>query len=70
VRAGDTEKPLLLAAIEAAASIRPEDASEILGDLVDSDDDEIFEAVFDALALAGEPMEDEEGDGESGDEPF
>jgi hypothetical protein len=65
-----TDKPLLLAAIEAVASIRPEEASSILGDLADSDDEEIAEAVFDALALAGEPAEDGDDDGESEDECF
>jgi hypothetical protein len=65
-----TDKPLLLAAIEAVASIRPEEASEILGDLADSDDEEIAEAVFDALALAGEPAGDEDDDGESDEESF
>jgi hypothetical protein len=70
VTGDETDKPLLLAAIEAVASIRPEEASEILGDLTDSDDEEIAEAVFDALALAGEPAEDEDDDGESDDESF
>jgi len=62
----ETDKPLLLAAIEAVAGIRPEEAPEVLGDLTDSDDEEIIEAVFDVLAMAGEPIEDE--DEESGDE--
>lgn len=66
VTGDETDKPLLLAAIEAVASIRPEEAPEILNDLTDSDDEEIVEAVFDALALAGEPTEEEE----SGDEYF
>src|SRR5262249_4136636 len=47
-----TEKPLLLAAIEAVPSIRPDDAAEILGDLLDSDDEDIVGAVEEALAMA------------------
>jgi len=46
-----TEKPLLLAAIEAAPAIRPHDAEEILGDLCESDDEEIVDAVEEALAM-------------------
>jgi hypothetical protein len=38
VTSGETDKPLLLAAIEAVASIRPREAAEILDDLTDSDD--------------------------------
>jgi hypothetical protein len=68
VTGDETEKPLLLAAIETVASIRPVEALEILGDLTDSDDEEIVEAVFDALALVGEPTEDD--DEESDDEYF
>jgi hypothetical protein len=47
------DKSLLLAAIDAVASIRPHEATEILLDLAESDDDEIVEAVDEALALAG-----------------
>jgi hypothetical protein len=60
-----TDKPLLLAAIEAVASIRPEEASEILGDLTDSDDEEVVEVVFEALAMAEASTEDEDDDEES-----
>jgi hypothetical protein len=49
----DTDKPLLLAAIEAAASIRPLDAAEILDELTDSDDEDIVEAAYEALTMAG-----------------
>lgn len=59
VTGGETDKPLLLAAIEAVASIRPEEAAGILVDLTDSDDEEVVEAALDALALAEEPGEDE-----------
>jgi hypothetical protein len=47
-----TEKPLLLAAIEAVPEFRADSAAEILGDLLESDDDDIVEAVEDALAMA------------------
>jgi hypothetical protein len=55
-----TEKPLLLAAIEAAAGIRPHEALEILGDLADSDDEDIAAAVHEAMAMAeGRSVDDD-----------
>jgi hypothetical protein len=54
-------KPLLLAAIGAASSIRPQEAGEILMDLAASDDEEIAEAADEAIAMS-EPMSDEEDD--------
>lgn len=48
-----TDKPLLLAAIDAVASIRPDQAEAVLSDLGDSDDDEIVEAVEEAMIMAG-----------------
>ena len=63
VTAEDIDTPLRLAAIDAVAGIRPEDAGEILGDLLDSPDEDIVEAVHEALALAeGDSDEDEEDD--------
>lgn len=58
-----SDKPLLLAAIEAAASIRPSE-TEILEPLVESDDDDVSEAAMDALAQAGQMAgwEDEDRD--------
>jgi hypothetical protein len=47
-----TEKALLLAAIEAAVALRPGEASELLEDLRTSDDEEIVDAVEEALAMA------------------
>ena len=47
-----TSKPLLLAAIDAAASIRPHEALEILDDLADTDDEDIAYAIHAARALA------------------
>jgi hypothetical protein len=64
VTSEETEKELLLAAIEAAAFIRPHKASEILRPLLDSDDEDIVDAVYEALAMAGELSEDEEDDDE------
>jgi hypothetical protein len=54
----DTPKPLLLAAIGAAASIRPQEVGEILIDLAASDDEEIAEAADEAIAMC-EPTSDE-----------
>ena len=55
-----TEKPLLLAAIEAAASIRPGEAAHILIDLTNSDDEDIVEAAYEAMAMAERPWTEEE----------
>lgn len=54
-------KPLLLAAIAAVGSIRPTEAWEVLADLADSDDEEIVEAVDEAIATA-EAASDEDDD--------
>jgi HEAT repeat protein len=63
-----TEKPLLLAAIEAVPTIRPDDASAILGDLLDSDDEDIVDAVEEALAMARGLSEEEDWDREDDEE--
>jgi HEAT repeats len=55
-----TDKALLLAAIQAAAIIRPEEAEEVLGEFIDSDDEDIVEAAYEAMALAGVEWEDED----------
>jgi len=69
VTSGDTDKSLLLAAIEAVASIRPHEATEILGDLADSDDEDIVAAIDEAMAMAdGLSDEDEDEDEDLGDE--
>jgi uncharacterized protein (UPF0147 family) len=49
---GDAEKGLLLAAIDAAPGLRPDEAGVLLADLIDSDDEEIAEAAQEALSLA------------------
>ncbi len=48
-----TDKPLRLAAIEAAASIRPQEAQDLLADLADSDDEDLHDAALEALMMAG-----------------
>lgn len=65
----DTEKSLLLAAIDAVASIRPEVAEDVLGPLLESDDEEIVDAVYDAMD-GDEELDDEFDDDEDveGDE--
>jgi hypothetical protein len=47
-----TDKYLLLAAIEAVASIRPQEAAEILLDLADSEDEDIADAAYEAMAMS------------------
>jgi len=68
VTSEETDKALLLAAIEAAGSIRPHEAAEIFGDLLDSDDEDIVEAVYEAMAMAeGFSDEDDEDLGDDED---
>ena len=55
-----TDKPLLIAAIEAAANIRPRKALDILGNLMHSKDEDIAEAVALAMAMAEGPLDDED----------
>lgn len=50
--ADSTDKELRLAAIDAVASIRPTEASEILNKLTASEDDDIVDAAYEALAMA------------------
>jgi HEAT repeat protein len=58
VQVARSPKPMLIAAIGAIASIRPE-ATRILVDLADSDDEEIAEAAEEAMGIA-ELRSDEE----------
>jgi hypothetical protein len=62
-----TPKELLLAAIDAAASIHPAEARENLADLADSEDEEIAEAANEAIEMA-EAIPGEEDDEEDDDE--
>ena len=63
----ETDKPLLLAAIEAAAGIRPQDAAQILIDLTNSEDEDIVDAAHEAMAMAEVffDVEDDDEDDES-----
>jgi hypothetical protein len=67
-----TPKPLLLAAIEAVASIRPEDAGVELVDLSDSQDPEIREAALEGMStaetLSGGDLEEADEEDEEDDE--
>jgi hypothetical protein len=56
--AKDTDKALLLAAIEAAPYVNPEEAEPLLSEFIDSEDDEIVEAAEEALDAAGLNDED------------
>jgi hypothetical protein len=55
----ESDKYLLLAAIEASVSIRPEEAARILSDLSCDEDEEIAEAAQEAIALSGVYVEDD-----------
>jgi HEAT repeats len=57
---GLSPKPLLLAAIAAIGSIRPNEAPEILVDLADSDDEEIARAVVEAMATDDVDFDEED----------
>jgi hypothetical protein len=61
---GRSPKALLLAAIGAVGSIRRHEAQKILVDLADSDDEEIAEAVEEALAPADIDLDEEDGEGD------
>lgn len=65
----ETEKPLLLAAIEAAPGIRPDESMEILEELLESEDEDIVDAAQEALSMAGAMVDydlDEEDEDEGG----
>jgi hypothetical protein len=75
VTATATEKLLLLAAIEAVATIHPSEAGAILVDLVDSEDEDIAEAASEAISMAEgmtdefDEFEDDEDDEDEDDGP-
>ena len=55
--APDTDKALLLAAIEAAASINPHKAKPLLAELTDSQDTDIADAADSAMMMASSPFD-------------
>ena len=57
--APDTDKALLLAAIEAAAAIRPQEAEPLLAELTDSHDADIADAAGSAIMMATNPFDDD-----------
>lgn len=59
ITGGTASKDLLLAAIEAVANIRPDEAGAILVDLTEADDEDIVAAADEAMAMAGLPGDDE-----------
>jgi len=57
----DSDRDLLLAAIEAVADIRPEEAPGVLGELLEHEDEDVVDAAFEAIHMAdGYPEDDEE----------
>jgi hypothetical protein len=63
-----TPKPLIFAAIEAVASIRPEDAGQALLERLESEDDEIRDTAEEAVMMAEGRADDFEDDDEEEDE--
>ncbi|HET9986827.1 MAG TPA: hypothetical protein VFQ38_24840 [Longimicrobiales bacterium] len=61
-----SDKLLLLAPIEAVASIRPDEAEDVLAEPWELDDEEIEDAIHEALSLAGVESWDDEEDEEDG----
>jgi hypothetical protein len=63
-----TPKPLLIAAIEAVGGIRPKEATDLLVDFADSDDEDIAEAADEAMMVAeGEASPDDYDEDEEED---
>lgn len=60
---GCEDKELLLAAIEAVASIRPREAGMVLVDLTEDDDEDIVEAAHEAMMMAEGTLAIEDLDG-------
>jgi predicted nucleic acid-binding protein len=58
LRSEPADKDLLLAAIEATGSLRPNDAFELLESFIDSEDEDIAEAVQEAIGMADALGED------------
>jgi len=64
VAAESTSKPLFLAAITAVGTIRPREAPEVLGHLLDSDDEDIVDAVREVMVMAEDPWDEDEDEDE------
>ena len=62
-----TAKSLRLAAIEAMASIRPQEAADILSDLTQSDDEDIVDAAYEAMAMSDLLPDEDYDDDDDGD---
>jgi hypothetical protein len=62
-------KDLMLAAIEAVATIRPREAGTILVDLADSEDEDIADAANEAMSMA-EGLSDSESDEEDDEDDY
>jgi hypothetical protein len=58
----DADKPLLLAAMDALVTIRPEEAQDVLGAFTGSEDEDIAEAAYEAISMAEAILEAEEGE--------
>lgn len=65
---GDEQRDVLLAAIEAVAAMRPQEAAEVLAELAESEDEEIALTVAEALDMAQIEDYDEDDDDEPADE--
>lgn len=61
VRSAEKDKSLVLAAIDAVAEIRPKEAADVLAGLFESEDEDIVEAVHEALVMSGEMGDEEDG---------
>ena len=70
VKAKGTDKLLLLAAIDAVASIRPHEARAVLESLTSLEDEDIVEATYEAMAMAEALSNHEFDDDDDGDDGF
>jgi uncharacterized protein (UPF0147 family) len=70
LKANEVDKELMLTAIEAAVSIRPREAEELLEDLTHADDEDVADAAYEALAMIDGLAEDDEDDYDDEDEDY
>jgi hypothetical protein len=64
----ESDKALLLAAIDASVCIRPEEAAQILSELTYDEDEDIAEAAQEAIAMSGVMIDDDFDDDDDGGE--